>query len=470
MASNSAYTSPTSKEPKTEDSFNTLVEDDPSQGKQYLTGVKLGVLLGSLTLVTFLLLLDTSIIGTAIPHITTEFHALPDVGCATLQPMSGKFYTHFSTKIVYLSFVFTFEIGSLVCGVASSSMIFIVGRAIAGLGASGLTNDALTIISGAVPLEKSPMYTGFSMSLVLGLLPELDLLGFALFVPSAVMLLLALQFGSGNTYPWNSATIIGLFCGAGGSTVIFILWERKMGDKAMIPGAILRQPVVWSSCIFGSCIMCCTLVASNWIPTYFQAVKGEGPTMSGVYILPSILSSLLFVVASGVAVTHLGYYLPWALFSGVVTAIGNGLISTFTASTSTGPLIAAQNAVRPSQVPIVLAILIFFQNLGTAIAVVISSTIFAQTLASTVPRYAPSVSPKAALDAGSGASAVRNLVVGHEEELKGILRCYSESVRNVFYFLVGLAGLAAVVSVGMGWKDVRVTTEGNKAEIAATEE
>jgi hypothetical protein len=65
----------------------------------------------------------------------------------------------------------------------------------------------------------------------------------------------------------------------------------------------------------------------------------------------------------------------------------------------------------------------------------------------------PTVSPAAVLDAGSGASAVRALVpLG---ELDGVLRAYSDSLRNVFYFLVGIACLAVLASLGMGWKDIR---------------
>lgn len=112
--------------------------------------------------------------------------------------------------------------------------------------------------------------------------------------------------------------------------------------------------------------------------------------------------------------------------------------------------------------------LIFFQNLGASVTVVIANTIFAQTLTSTIPRYAPSVSPGATLSAGSGASAVRSLVAGHEDELNGVLKAYSESIGNVFYFLVGLSGLALVTSLGMGWKDVRKTTEGDKSGDATT--
>jgi MFS family permease len=296
------------------------------------------------------------------------------LGAATLQPLSGKLYTHFSTKLVFLSFIFLFEIGSLLCGVAPSSAVFIVGRAIAGLGVSGIFNGALTIIAASVEISKSPMYTGIlfgvsQMGMVVGPLigggltehatwrwcrfhihanfpvsrrltctgfylnlpagglavflltfihfpevvkkepvsiallrkvaPQLDLFGFALFVPPSIMLILALQFGSGNTYAWNSATVIGCLVGSVVLFVIFITWEWKMGDRAMIPGYLLKQRVVWVSYAFGICNAICMLVASNFLPTYFQAVKGEGPSLSGVHILPSILSQLLFVLSTG---------------------------------------------------------------------------------------------------------------------------------------------------------------------------
>jgi len=139
----------------------------------------------------------------------------------------------------------------------------------------------------------------FSLALVRKVAPELDLIGFLLFVPPSLMFLLALQFGSGNTHAWDSATVIGLLVGSGILAVIFVLWERRMGDRAMVPGSIIKQRIVWVSCTYGMCNICCMMVASNWIPTYFQAVKGEGPTLSGVHILPSILSQLFFVVTSG---------------------------------------------------------------------------------------------------------------------------------------------------------------------------
>lgn len=75
---------------------------------------------------------------------------------ATLQPLSGKFYTYLNAKQTFLFFVLIFEIGSLLCAVSTSSTFFILGRAIAGMGSSGLENGALTLVAGAVPLHKRP--------------------------------------------------------------------------------------------------------------------------------------------------------------------------------------------------------------------------------------------------------------------------------------------------------------------------
>ena len=115
--------------------------------------------------------------------------------------------------------------------------------------------------------------------------------------------------------------------------------------------------------------------------------------------------------------------------------------------------------------------LIFFQNLGNSVVIVIVNTIFAQSLTTFMPRYAPSVSTEATLNAGSSASGVRNLAAGHEDELNGVLHAYSDSLRNIFYFLVGMSGLAVLASLGMGWKDIRNKKTGDEnAAVAMKEE
>lgn len=105
--------------------------------------------------------------ATAIPSITSEFNTLNDTGwygsayllasCA-LQPTYGKIFTYFHVKWTYLSALLLFEIGSVICATAPSSLVLIIGRAVAGLGGAGLTSGGSTIIAGSVPIRKRGLF------------------------------------------------------------------------------------------------------------------------------------------------------------------------------------------------------------------------------------------------------------------------------------------------------------------------
>ena len=60
------------------------------------------------------------------------------------------------SQYTFLAFLGLFELGSLLCGVANSSDMLIVGRAVAGMGGAGLMNGGITIMAACLPLEKRP--------------------------------------------------------------------------------------------------------------------------------------------------------------------------------------------------------------------------------------------------------------------------------------------------------------------------
>jgi hypothetical protein len=127
---------------------------------------------------------------------------------------------------------------------------------------------------------------------------KFDFTGLAMFSPSVVMLLLALQWG-GVDYAWDSATIIGLFCGGGVLFAIFILWEHRVGTDAMIPMPIVRTRQVWTACLTQLFLFATVMVASFYLPVYFQSAKDASPFTSGVNLLPSILMLIVAAVSSG---------------------------------------------------------------------------------------------------------------------------------------------------------------------------
>lgn len=394
----------------TSEAAEKTTPEDTNDGTGHVTGVPLVLALTALNLSILLIFLDNSILSTATPTITNEFHSVQDIGwyvssyqlaLSALQPMTGKLFTYLPNKHTYIASVLLFELGSLICGLATSSNMLIGGRAVAGLGASGLFNGALTIIAALVPLRRRPAVTGLLMgigqlgliggpliggalteystwrwcfyinlpiggvaalALALVRIPEqapkppfrsfvtapglwrkFDLVGTALLVPAVVMLLLALHFGGGSTYPWDSATVIGLFCGAGAVGALFVAWEWYAGsENAMVPLSLFRERVVVAGSLTNLCLFSCTFISAYFLPIYFQSVQGSSPFTAGVHMLPSIISQLLTAVLSGFAVSKMGYYLPWAIFSAVLSSVGAGLITTWTDGTDTGTWIGYQ--------------------------------------------------------------------------------------------------------------------------------
>lgn len=85
----------------------------------------------------------------------------------------GKLYKYLPIKIWYLIAMFVFEVGSLICAVAPNPTTLIVGRAIAGVGGSGITVGLFTIVGFAAPPEKRPQFLGmmgatYAIAAVLG--------------------------------------------------------------------------------------------------------------------------------------------------------------------------------------------------------------------------------------------------------------------------------------------------------------
>jgi len=133
----------------------------------HVYGIARIILVFGLCVTTFLIGLDQLIIATAIPKITSLFHSLGDVGwygsayllCTTsLQPSFGKIYTYFDVKWTYVVALVIFELGSILCAAATSSKMFIVGRAVAGTGAAGLYGGGMTMIAYAIPLKQRSIY------------------------------------------------------------------------------------------------------------------------------------------------------------------------------------------------------------------------------------------------------------------------------------------------------------------------
>ncbi|KAJ5874387.1 Major facilitator superfamily domain general substrate transporter [Penicillium soppii] len=508
---------------------NSASSDDEELKPQYASGLAVTLILTSVTLAYFLFFLDLAVISTATPAITSQFDSLVDVGwyggayqlgSAAFQPLSGKIYSRFSIKWTFLVFFVIFELGSAICGAAHSSTMFIIGRVIAGVGSAGVANGAVTTISAVLQPRKQALFMGLNMGmgqvglatgpiiggafttnvswrwfsgfLLFNTIPEpkpkdpplqilgsaikaLDLPGFMLICPAVVMFLLGLQFG-GNQYPWDSSVVIGLLVGAGATFTVFIAWEWRQGDNAMVPLAMLKHRVIWSAAMTMFFSLSSVLVADFYIAIYFQAIHDDTPVMSGIHMLPITLGIVVFTMISGTLISVLGYYLPFLLAGGVISSIGYGLLSTLSTTspiarwigyqilygvgsgcTTAAPYIAIQSLVASEQIPLAMAIIIFWQNIGAATSLIAANAIFSNSLRSELQKRAAqiNVSPDAILNAG--VRSIRDLVSG--SELNAVLAAYAKSIDKVMYLGIAVSVAVLVFSPGLGWKDIRKVKE-----------
>ncbi|VBB76998.1 Putative similar to aflatoxin efflux pump AFLT of neurospora crassa [Podospora comata] len=355
-------------------------------------------------LALFLVALDRTIIATAVPRITDEFNSLGDIGwygssymltTACAQLVFGRIYKFYDKKWTFFTSILVFEIGSAICGSATNSIVFILGRAIAGLGGAGIFSGTLLVLIDMVPLHKRPQFQGlfgmvFGLASVMGPLvgggftggatwrwcfyinlpigavasvflwwwwtpktedhppapfsqhvKRLDPIGILFLFPGIVCLFIALQWG-GSNYDWNDWRIIVLFVFFGLCTIAYTTVQIKLPETATIPPRVITQRSVFFGTLYTFFLSGSMLMLVYYVPIWFQTVKQVDPIKSGIYTVPLVLSLVFSSIGSGFATQAIGYYVPSMIVAPILMSIGEGLLSTLTEDSPSSHWIAYQ--------------------------------------------------------------------------------------------------------------------------------
>src|SRR5712672_3489170 len=121
----------------------------------------------TVTLATFMEVLDTSIANVALPHISGNLSAGADestwvltsylVSNAIVLPLSGWFSSLIGRKRFYMSCVALFTVSSFLCGLAPSLGVLVIFRILQGVGGGGLQPSEQAILNDTFSLEKRGM-------------------------------------------------------------------------------------------------------------------------------------------------------------------------------------------------------------------------------------------------------------------------------------------------------------------------
>ena len=355
--------------------------EEPEAGR---TATQTFLIMFALCLALFLAALDTTIVTTAIPTISQDFHSSSGyvwigsaylLGNAAVVTTWGKVSDIFGRKPVLLATAAVFWVGSLLCAVSTNMTFLIAARAIQGIGSGGLVTLPNICVSDLFSMRNRGPYFGilggvwalasavgpvlggvfttkvtwrwcFYINLPLsGIaivilffmlklhnprtpikqgLAAIDWAGSLLVMGGTLMLLLGLEFG-GIDFPWKSATVICLIVFGIFTIGVFFVNEWKIAKYPIIPLHLFkfRNSIVSYSIAFLHAFV--FISGSYWLPLYFQGVLGASALLSGVYLLPFALSLSIVSAMTGVFIKKSNNYVIPIVFGLAVMTLGFGL-------------------------------------------------------------------------------------------------------------------------------------------------
>ncbi|KAI0434695.1 major facilitator superfamily domain-containing protein [Xylaria sp. FL1042] len=359
-------------------------------------GLKLWTILGACWIGVFLGAIDSSIIATLSAPISSEFHSLSLlswlataylISNAACQPISGRLTDIFGRGPGLIFSNIIFAAGNLICGLAESADVMILGRVVAGIGGGGLMTISTFLGTDLVPLRNRGIVQGignicYGAGAMLGgvfgglindnsrwgwrlaflvqvppvlvstvlvaylvrippkvseksYLARIDFTGVFSLVSFLVLLLLGLNAG-GNLVPWLHPLPLTTLPLSLVALVFFIIWESR-AKQPIIPVRLLFDRTVFTACVTN--LLCCMVQYQSlfYIPLYLQT-HGVSAAGAGLVLLFAPLGICISSVSAGYIMKKTGRYVGLGIFAVSLQLIPSIILTTLRQDSPIWPL------------------------------------------------------------------------------------------------------------------------------------
>lgn len=319
-------------------------------------------------------------------------------------------------------------------------------------------------------------------------LRSIDWIGTLLIIGGTLMFLFGLEFGGVN-YPWASATVICLIIFGVITWVLAMLTEWKLAKYPVIPIRLFNNIhnvlVLFINFFHGSVF----ISGSYYLPLYFQTVLLATPILSGVYVLPMVISLSITSAVTGVIIRKTGRYRELIVVGLIFMTLGFGLlidlkpyaswpriiIYQIIAGLGTGPLfqaplVALQANIHPADMATATATFGFVRQVSAAIGVVLGTVIYQNVLGQRVQRLVPLLGPETVSQVtksftGSQKSLLQNLP---KNQRNAVLEAMTFTFSHMWIFYTCLSAIALALSFFL--RPVTLSKAHTKAKIGLEEQ